>query len=192
MMTINVNYIKVMKRSQQGAVLAVSLILLVLITLLGLSGIRTVSLEEKMAANSYDRNIAFQSAEAALREGEQYVETNKPIPTYTDADNTACPAVAVAINNCAAGICPVPDVNCASRWDSASGFTAWTNYTGSNLGALAGTVPQYFAEYIGGNFDCADGGPSDPKNCKRYRVTARSNPSADRASVMLQSIYATD
>jgi len=191
-MILAVNNISRVKKTQQGAVLAVSLIFLILVTLLGLSGIRTVILEEKMAANSHDRNIALQSAEAALREGEQNVELNKPVPTYTDSNNNTCPAVAVAINNCAAGICPVPDANCGSRWDSASGFTAWTNYTGPNLGALAGVVPQYFTEYLGDNFDCANGGPSDPKNCKRYRVTARSNPSADRASVMLQSIYATD
>jgi len=177
---------------QQGAVLAVSLVLLILITLLGLSGIRTVNLEEKMATNSVDRNLAFQAAEAALRNGEEYAEANKPTPVYTDTNLNTCPAGLTAINNCVTGVCPPPDNNCASRWDPASGFTAWTTYTGTSLGALAGTAPQYFIEYLGNTYACNGTVVPDPLNCKRYRVTARSNPSADRASVVLQSLYATD
>lgn len=175
---------------QKGAALIVSLVMLLLITLLGLASARTVSLEEKMAANSYDRNLALQAAEAALREGEAYAETNKPTPAYTDADAN-CPTSPSAIDNCSNGVCPVPDKDCPSRWDPSSGFTGWTNAS-TSLGTLAGTAPQYFIEYLGTSFPCTDGGSSDPKNCKRYRITARCNPGAGRATVMLQSVYATD
>ena len=189
--------------AQRGAALFVSLIFLILITLLGVAGVQTVSLEEKMAGNSYDRNLAFQAAEAGLREAEKYVEDNKPISTYVDADNT-CPNN--AINNCNNnGICPLPDKDCTSRWEQAANFTGWVS-ANTNLGSLAGTAPQYFVEYLGSNFNCTDGGGSDPKNCKRYRVTACSIPDRDvqdtewcrpasgsgRATVMLQSIYATN
>ncbi|MCX7607930.1 MAG: PilX N-terminal domain-containing pilus assembly protein [Anaerolineales bacterium] len=180
---------------QTGAALIVSLVLLVLVTLLGVAGIQTVALEEKMAGNAYDRNIALQAAEAALRIGEGVAETqskttppNSGFPTYTDADNT-CPTSPSAINNCASGLCPTPDKDCTERW-KVSGFSGWANASVS-LGGLAGT-PQYFVEYLGNTFPCTDGGSSDPKNCKRYRVTARSNPGSGRAVVMLQSVYATD
>jgi len=192
-MNIKLNKASNIKPKQQGAVLAVSLVLLILITLLGLSGLRTVNLEEKMVINSIDRNLAFQAAEAALRFGEEYAVANKPTPAYVDANLNTCPTdLTVAINNCTTGVCPEPDNNCGSRWDPASGFTAWANYGGTSLGALAGSVPQYFIEYLGSTYPCNGTVIPDPLNCKRYRVTARSNPSADRASVVLQSLYATD
>ncbi len=56
---------------QSGAVLIVSLIMLLLLTLIGASSIQTTTLEEKMAGNIRDRNIAFQAAESAIRDAEQ-------------------------------------------------------------------------------------------------------------------------
>ncbi len=58
------------RRRQKGAVLAIALILLVVVTLLGLSSVKTVSQQEKMVSHSNDRSLAYQYAEAALREGE--------------------------------------------------------------------------------------------------------------------------
>lgn len=176
---------------QRGAVLIVALLMLLVITLLGLAGARTVSLEEAMAGNSYDRNLALQAVETALREAELRVEASEPAPAYSD-NNADCPASPSPINNCTQGVCPKPDKDCPSRWDPASRFTGWTNAS-INLGTLAGAAPQYFIEYLGNNFPCSDGGPYDPKDCKRYRITARTNPeNVGRAQVMLQSVYATD
>lgn len=56
--------------SERGAVLLVSLVMLLLLTLIGLAGMRMVQLEERMAGNLRDRQMAFQAAEAALRAGE--------------------------------------------------------------------------------------------------------------------------
>ncbi|QGU32841.1 pilus assembly PilX family protein [Thermochromatium tepidum] len=170
-------------RHQGGAALIVALLFLLLITLIGVTGQQNVALEERMSATAQDRNLAFQAAESALRQAESVAAT-KPTPGYTDADNT-CPSS--AINNCSSGVCPPPDKDCQPRW-LASGFNGWANAAAMGI---AGT-PQYFIEYLGDTFNCSDGGSSDPKNCKRYRVTARSNPGAERASVTLQSIYATD
>lgn len=171
---------------QTGAALIVSLVLLVLVTLLGVAGIQSVALEEKMAGNAYDRNIAFQAAEAALRVGESIAEANKE--GFPD-DSDPCPPVS-AVDNCTGGLCPPPDINCPPRW-KAPGFTGWVDAV--SLGELAGT-PQYFVEYLGNTFPCTKGASSssDPNNCKRYRITARSRPGAGRATVILQSVYATD
>lgn len=189
---------------QRGVALAVSLILLVVITLLGLSSVRTIVLEEKMAANSYDRSLAFQSAEAGLRAGEGVAEVqsklgnpNQGFPAYADADNTCA---ANAINNCLAGLCSTPDKDCPARWTS-SNFN-WNNSaaeaTGLNMNAIAGTAPRYFVEYLGNRFPCnpddenaCSGGPGSVGcNCMRYRVTSRANPGQGRATVTLQTIYA--
>jgi len=55
------------QRSQQGAILAIAMIMLVLITMISLTVIRSATVEEKMAGNSRDRDKAFQAAEAAMR-----------------------------------------------------------------------------------------------------------------------------
>ena len=190
------------RQKQNGVALAIALILLVIMTLLGLSGVRTVGLEEKMASNTYDRSLAFQAAEAALRAGEdaaqaQSLVNNAGFPVYVDADNT-CPAAAV--NTCNAGLCARPDKDCEARWTAAT--FDWINSTSAaaalNLGPLAGGVPRYFIEYLGNNYP---NDPDDPNSCSggpgtpgctsmRYRVTSISNTGAGRAGVVLQSIYA--
>ncbi|MBD3893974.1 PilX N-terminal domain-containing pilus assembly protein [Hydrogenophaga sp.] len=62
------------RRRQQGAVLVVGLIILVVLTLMGVQAMRTNLVQERMASNMRDRNLAFQAAEAALRAGEAYVQ----------------------------------------------------------------------------------------------------------------------
>lgn len=54
-------------QKQHGIVLPVVLIFLVVMMLLGVTAIRNVTLEEKMSANVRNQNLAFQSAEQALR-----------------------------------------------------------------------------------------------------------------------------
>ncbi|WP_347331153.1 pilus assembly PilX family protein [Marinimicrobium locisalis] len=62
--------------AQQGAVLIMGLIMLLLMTIVGMAAIRGSSLQETMAGNMRERNLAFQSAEAALRVGEALVQDN--------------------------------------------------------------------------------------------------------------------
>jgi Tfp pilus assembly protein PilX len=50
---------------QQGAVLAVSLIILLVLTVLGITAMRGVSLQEKMSANAMNRSSAFSASESA-------------------------------------------------------------------------------------------------------------------------------
>jgi Tfp pilus assembly protein PilX len=62
-------------KKQEGAALIVSLVLLTLVALLGVAGVQTIGLEEKMAGHSFDRNLMFQAAEAMLKEKEGIVDT---------------------------------------------------------------------------------------------------------------------
>lgn len=57
--------------SQSGAVLLISLIMLLLLTLIGVTGMQVASLEERMAGNAKDINLAFQAAETTLRGAEK-------------------------------------------------------------------------------------------------------------------------
>ena len=65
---------KLKVKNQTGVVLFICLVMLLLLTLLGVSSIQTTSLEQVMARNSVDSNLAFQAAESALLDGENFVQ----------------------------------------------------------------------------------------------------------------------
>jgi type IV pilus assembly protein PilX len=165
-------------KPQSGIALVVALIMLVVMTLVGLSALRTVTLEEKMTAQTYDRSLAFQAAESSLREAETYVGNNAPLfPTV--------------VGGCDAnGVCDTPASNATERWADST-FTAWKDATDVVNGNITLT-PQFIIEYLGDTFPCQPGTPSAGSDCKRYRITAKSNEGSDRATVMLQSIYAAE
>ncbi len=62
--------------AQRGAVLVISLLILLVMTMLGVSSMSSTTLQERMANNNNQRQIAFQAAEAALRAGEAYLVAN--------------------------------------------------------------------------------------------------------------------
>lgn len=170
--------------AQRGVALVVALVLLVVATIIGLAGIRGTSLQERMSANMYDRSLAFQRAEAALRDAERAITENWQITTLggQDCSPTALP------------LCKsVPPDN-----------AVWTSVGGSynvNNDKTPGT-PQYFIQFMGtgnaqntlgldANADYGNYGNSyPPDNVAYYRVTARSSApgdAGDRSIVVLQS-----
>ena len=77
-------------RKQQGAVLIVSLLMLLVMTLIGITAMNNTVLEEKMAGNTRQRQLAFQAAEAALRSAENWLFTNiTNVPQFEAAFNGA-------------------------------------------------------------------------------------------------------
>jgi len=62
-------------QQQTGSALIVSLSILLVLTILGVSAMRTTSLQEKMAGNARDTDVAFQAAESAIREAERFLDT---------------------------------------------------------------------------------------------------------------------
>ena len=184
---------------QQGVALVVGLILLMVMTLLGLSVVRTVTMEEKMSASTYDRSLALSSAEAGLRVAEAYVALNRPAPPGSGCN--------------AAGVCtsPVPTA-AVPRWLDPT-FTGWVDAAGLSLGGLAVT-PQYFIEPLDvpsfaacGQrcFPCDDTtsacttaspGTAPNCNCRIFRITARAirtdaESHQTGARVLLQSMFRT-
>ncbi len=67
---------KFLYSSQAGSALIVSLIMLLLISLIGVGSMQGTILQERMASNLQDRNIAFQASERALRAGEDWLAAN--------------------------------------------------------------------------------------------------------------------
>lgn len=144
---------------QRGVALIVALILLLTMTLIGLTAMNTTTQEERMASNFRDRNLAFQAAEAALREAEDILR-NTPPPL-----------------NMVIGA--VQEPGDAAAYD-------WANDAEDYSGALAGLneQPIYIIELVR-----AEGSDSmdfiDDQGL--YRVTARGRGGSSDAEVVLQT-----
>lgn len=74
------------RKRQSGTALIIALIFLLLMTLLGTSSMRTSTMQERMAGNMRDWNLGFQSAEAALREAEEWLLDTDVLPEFNDAN----------------------------------------------------------------------------------------------------------
>ncbi|NOS87147.1 MAG: pilus assembly protein PilX [Methylococcaceae bacterium] len=152
---------------QTGAVLAISLVILVLLTIIGISAAQFTGLEEKMAGNLRDRNLAFQAAETALREAEEKTADLLPCPI---AQNLGLVGF-YAYNDA-----PIIDDSPGNVWSTAGkALTALANLEGSTKTAQ----PQYIIQCI----TSAAGGSSV------YRITARGTGGTTDAVVTLQSVF---
>lgn len=76
-------------RRQQGAILVFTLVFLAVLTMMGVAGMESTILEERMSGNMRDYSMAFQAAESALTEAEAWLDNqvNRPI-TSTDGSTT--------------------------------------------------------------------------------------------------------
>jgi type IV pilus assembly protein PilX len=176
-------------RSQRGAILFVALVLLLVMTVLILSSVRGTVIQERMAANLYDRSLAFQATEAALREAERWLEVNTPNPPVGACD--------------AQGNCGKPDPNKLAAWldeDNWAKAHHADDGHGHNfeIGDLA-VPPQFLIELLADDMtetklcETAMIDPDAPcysgPEGLRYRITARSGDEG-RAVVVLQSVFA--
>ena len=178
-----------MKR-QRGVSLLIVLLLLLIMTLLGLAGLRSTVMQERMSGNLLDRGIAFQAAETALREAEAIARTAPDFPGTPGA---------AADSACVAGLCQLP-TGAVDRWKTIPAGE-WRNAT-TTLGATNATQAQFIIEELGAaetTLGCRSNTKEDPyeNGCltPRYRITARAiDPtaanSANRSQVILTANYA--
>ena len=177
---------------QKGAALAVSLVVLLIMTIIGLQGISSTTLEERMSRNYRDSQLSFQAAETALRDGEAFVAS-----TFFKLSDYSATCVNGLCFNGAGGIAACPDVNpTPSHWEN---FTnVWNNP--ANHKVYSGTIAKVFAQpkFIV-EFKCYV--PADPNTtpgtspgttsewAEMYRVTALGFGASHSSKTMLQSTY---
>lgn len=63
------------KTDQKGSALLISLVMLLLISIISVGAMQSSILQERMSSNMQDRELAFQAAEAALRDAENLILT---------------------------------------------------------------------------------------------------------------------
>lgn len=167
------------RQRQRGAVMAVSLILLLVVTLLAVNSMQGTLLEEKMTGNSQDRNLAFQSAESAVREAEVSVES---IASMGGFDGNAG---RFGLTNAE------PEYSAAATW------TDTTQHVEADEAFGSYEEPQYFIKHfttvIGTEGALNMSGYGDNKgsgDVTIFRITARATGgNSDSAEVILRTHY---
>ena len=171
-------------RCQRGLALVAVMLLLMVAMLMAVAALRTVNLEERMAGHARDRQVAFQMAEAALRDGEQMIagDTDGPFMPLRPGQFAS---------TCSNGLCrstpggaPAWTAFTDADWDSTKTFV-YGAATGA--AALAGAVspPRLAIEFQGTAQPIEPGRPC----VGLFLITARARGATAAAEVILQSVY---
>jgi type IV pilus assembly protein PilX len=191
-------------RRQRGAILVLALMFLVLLTIIGVSSISGVTLEEKMAGNLRNQNMAFQAAESALRDAEMDLEDaiGGTVGTIGNSCPAPCHRDPWTIATRFATLCNVAFTNGLCRADAATGgfqteiVTAagwdWTHtdktveygrYTGAKPLPNVARQPRYVIEWLQQRDDV--GNPL----IRHFRISARGWGATETSTVTLQTVY---
>lgn len=157
---------------QNGMALITGLIFMVVLTLLAMAAIRTTTLEERMSGNARDRDMAFQSAEAALRAGEQVLQ-GASLPAF--ALGTAyTPRIAAGTLN--------------TYWQNTHPWATQSVAAWQPAGTSA--APRFVIEEMGTG-TCSGGSLKLDAitGCGIFRVTARGVGRSADTMVILQAVY---
>lgn len=78
------------RNTQRGAVLVVSMLLLLVLTILAVGASQSTRLQERMAWNTRDVDLAFQASEASLRAAEKYIAETPSLTTCATPSSSTC------------------------------------------------------------------------------------------------------
>lgn len=164
------------RKKQAGVVLFVSLIFILMVTMLAVTSIQSTTVTERIAGNSRDKSMAFQAAEAGLRDAEFFLD-EKSVSVETDA-----------LFNDSNGLYD-SRADTDVHWNSVSG--GYKTYTGTALPKVE-TQPQYMIELLPEELFAEESlvsGKPVESLYRYYRVTSLGTGSSNSSVVMLQSIY---
>jgi type IV pilus assembly protein PilX len=176
-------------RAQRGAALVTSLVLLLVLTVIGVTAMSMTRMQERMAGNTRDLNLAFQGAEAAIRDGEALIRAQPIKP-----------------DNCTALPCEFWQANLplVANPETRDWLTWWKVYgdeyesSGGNHNAPVRDMPQlaedprFIVQYITrvpDTLTIGEGGGAPPGR-DFYVVTGRSPGGTDKALAVVQSTFA--
>ena len=172
-----------LRAHRRGLALVAVMLLLMVAMLMAVASLRTVNLEERVAGQVRDRQVAFQMAEAALRDAEQTIAGNTagPFTPLRPGQFTAA---------CDSGLCssvpgaPVWAGFTETQWASAQTW-AYGAATGATALAGAASAPRFVVEYQGTSQPIEPGRPC----VALFLITARARGATAATEVILQSVY---
>jgi type IV pilus assembly protein PilX len=166
--------------NERGAVLITGMVLLLLLTLFGVAAMQGATLQERMAGNLEQNDLAFQAAEAGLRDAEAWLRAQVVLPAFDGTGGCYTPAS------------PATGSHWKNiDWNEAANFRT---YQAGDLGDPPPyPLPRYIIEYMAtvnieteGSVKFEDEGEAE---YGMYRVTSRGVSPNGRSTVMLQTTY---
>ena len=194
-------------KTARGSVLLLSLVMLLILTVVGVASISGVSMSGKMTNSQRDYDIAFEMAEAALVEGERWVDNYDAGWSHSDLGCTT--GSSCFTSNCTAGLCwrgkyPTASTSLceAGSGNDAANKKVWESEAIWNANAATYSIdvsaiepPKYLIEFL-----CYT--PRDPESfteppdytswVRIYRVTALAYGTDPQTRVMVQSTYVVE
>ncbi|HTS24156.1 MAG TPA: PilX N-terminal domain-containing pilus assembly protein [Casimicrobiaceae bacterium] len=179
-----------LRHGQGGMSLFPSMMFLLVLAMLGVAALNSTLLQEKMAGNTRDTNVAFQAAEAALRDAESDVALNITPGTVFSA-------------SCSTGLCTPPSTWASPTSQDISKLVDWTDtgsrrVYGSQTGVAAlpdvAAQPLYVIEKLSG-LPVGPGGSAGiginapPSGGAAYRLTVLATGVRAETHVILQSTF---
>jgi type IV pilus assembly protein PilX len=180
---------------QSGMSLFPALMFLLVLSVIGMSAMNSTLMQEKMVSNTKDLNLAFQAAEAGLRDAEFDIAKN--IDTST-----------VFTSTCVNGLCTPPstwptplssDISKVIDWSDSSKTRRYGTYTASPTLPTVATQPQYVIERLspppglpgapGSSVGLGCGSSCVHSGGFAYRLTAMGTGARAETRVVLQSTY---
>lgn len=188
-----VNY----RKSEHGAVLVVALVMLLVLTLIGVSGMGSVTMEEKMVSNMQNATKSFQGAEAVLNECEGFLREEETVDlvqttkttNLDDLKNQSHRVISI-------GAFPAGWWEDESFWEDygSPSVIASIEKSNDNPDGVA-SAPRCFTEYIGNGSSSLDTdgalypGANSPDAKLVYRVTAFSYGANDKSQSVVESLF---
>lgn len=172
--------------SEKGAVLIFCLVFLLILTMMGVTSMESAVLEERMAGNMQDYNIAFQGAETSLQVAENWLFSQTLWPaTSTDGSTIVWDRDSMD-----------PDTDDSLHWwqdDARSNQEWWAENAIEALGVQeVAAEPRYVIEELSSistGQSIAIGSGQQNRIRVFHRITARGTGAGDPTVVQLQSTF---
>ena len=168
---------------QRGTILVTSMLLLLVLTIIGITAMQMSRMQERMAGNTRDLNLAFQGAEAGLRNGEALIQIQAARPDTSATAGSKFYTQGTITN---------PETGTTTWWNTngleyeADNDRSATTAEVSDLAA----DPRFVVESIGFVSDSLTVGHGPPEGRDFYQVTGRSTGGSGQANTTLRSTYA--
>lgn len=170
-------------RHQRGASLLIVLLMLVVVMLFGVSAAQLTLMNEKSSRNDRDRHIAFQAAEAGLRDAERDIAGGRITPDRFPPQAGTCHGIGAHSGLCLATVATAPwrltDFSAPVPTVSYGQFTGLRFPHGT--APLPVQPPRYLIELLRLT-------TTDRQVVSRYRVTAVGFGPRQTTQVMLQTV----
>ncbi|HEX5865097.1 MAG TPA: PilX N-terminal domain-containing pilus assembly protein [Casimicrobiaceae bacterium] len=176
--------------AQSGMSLFPALMFLLVLSVLGMSVLNSTLLQEKMAGNTKDTNVAFQAGEAGLRDAEADIALNVTAGT-------------VFTSSCTNGLCTPPstwptplstDISKVIDWTSSANTRVYGSQTSAPALADVAAPPLYVIEKlsslpVGPGSSIGLGVTAPTSGGTAYRLTVLATGMRPETRVVLQSTF---